>query len=163
RPPLDLSNPEWVIHTQSADRPPVQFVSGARVERSLIANGCSVAGRVSRSVLFPGVVVPEGAVVRDSIVMHDTVIGRDVVIDRAIVAKQVRLGDGAVVGRGDESVPNRSCPDHLGSGLTVVGKGAQLPEGISIGRNVRIGAIVTEPDFTDDVPSGGVVDGPESM
>jgi len=49
------------------------------------------------------------------------------------------------------------------SGLTLVGKGAQIPEGITIGRNARIGAFVTEVDFTGDVPSGGVVDGPESM
>jgi glucose-1-phosphate adenylyltransferase len=67
------------------------------------------------------------------------------------------------VGDGGETIPNRACPDHLSSGLTVVGKSAALPEGITIGRNVRIGAHVTRDDFTADVPSGGVVDGPESM
>ena len=163
QPPLDLNNPDWVIHTQSADRPPVRIEHGAHAERSLIANGCRVAGRVTRSVLFPGVTVPRGAVVRDSIVMHDTVVGRDAVVDQAIVDKQVEIGDGAVVGSGEGSTANRSCPDHLMSGLTLVGKGAQIPEGITIGRNARIGAFVTEVDFTGDVPSGGVVDGPESM
>ena len=44
RPPLDLGNPDWVIHTQSADRPPVRFESGGNIRRSLIANGCRVAG-----------------------------------------------------------------------------------------------------------------------
>jgi len=60
-------------------------------------------------------------------------------------------------------VPNRACPEHLSSGLIVVGKGAEVPEGISIGRNVRIGAAVCASDFTADVAAGGVVDGPESM
>jgi glucose-1-phosphate adenylyltransferase len=163
RPPLDLSSPDWVIHTQSADRPPVRFDHGSRVQRSLIANGCTVAGTVSRSVLFPGVTVPRGAVVRDSIVMHDAQIGHQAVIDRAIVDKQVVVGHGAVVGEGDGSQPNQACPEHLSSGLTVIGKGAHLPEGITIGRNARIGAFVEESDFSNDVPSGGVVDGPESI
>ncbi len=162
-PPLDLSNPEWVIHTQSAVRPPVMFEATARVERSMVANGCEVAGHVERSVLFPGVIVPRGAVVRDSIVMHDTRVGRDAVVDRAIVDKQVEIGAGAMLGYGDARVPNRACPEHLSSGLTVVGKGASLPVGLKVGRNARIGAFVGESAFTGDVPAGGVIDGPESM
>ena len=163
RPPLELSNPDWVVHTQSADRPPVRFESSARVERSLIANGCEVAGHVVRSVLFPGVQVPRGAVVRDSIVMHDAHVGRDAVLDRTIVDKEVRIGAGAMVGHGDATTPNRACPEHLSSGLTVVGKGTVLPAGVHVGRNARIGAFVREAAFTADVPTGGVVDGPESM
>ena len=162
-PPLDLSNPDWVVHTQSADRPPVLFEATARVERSLVANGCEVAGHVVRSVLFPGVVVPRGAVVRDSILMHDTLVGRDAIVDRAIVDKHVRIGAGAMVGHGEANVPNRACPDHLASGITLVGKGATLPTGVSIGRNARIGAFVGEDAFANDVPAGGVIDGPESM
>ena len=45
----------------------------------------------------------------------------------------------------------------------MVGKGARIPASLRIGRNARIGAGVTEAAFTADVPSGGVVDGPESM
>ena len=41
--------------------------------------------------------------------------------------------------------------------------GALLPAGITIGRNARIAARVSESDFDGDVPSGGVVDGPDSM
>jgi glucose-1-phosphate adenylyltransferase len=163
RPPLPLANPDWVIHTQSADRPPVHCESGSHVERSLVANGCRIAGHVVRSVLFPGVSVPRGAVVRDSIVMHDTEIGRDAVVDRAILDKEVRVGAGAILGHGDASIANQACPEHLSSGLALVGKGARLPNGIRVGRNTRIGAFVTESSFTADVPAGGVVDGPQSM
>lgn len=161
--PLHLDDPDWVIHTQSADRPPVRFEHGARVERSLIANGCVVQGRVERSVLFPGVTVSRDAVVRDSIVMQDTFVGRGAVVDRAILDKDVGVGQGAQVGTGDAVVPNRACPEHLSSGLVVVGKGAQLPPGLPVGRNARIGAFVVAESFTDAVPAGGVVDGPEPM
>ena len=162
-PPLDLSDPDWVVHTQTADRPPVRVEAGARVSRSLLANGCSVAGEVVNSVLFPGVVVERGAVVRDSIVMHDTVVGASATLDRAIIDKEVRIGRGTQLGHGDEMTPNRACPEHLSSGLVVVGKRARLPEGLTVGRNARIGASVVEEDFTAPVPAGGVVDGPESM
>jgi len=163
RPPLDLADPDWVIHTQSADRPPVRFERGSRAARSFLANGCRIAGTVEHSMLFPGVTVEPGAVVRDSIVMHDTVIGRGAVVDHAIVDKEVRVGDGVVLGHGDAGTPNRACPEHLSSGLLVVGKGARLPKDIRVGRNARIGAFTSEPDFAGDVPAGGVVDGPQSM
>ena len=163
RPPFDPADPDGVVHTQSADRPPVAFRAGSHVNTSLVANGCRVAGQVERSVLFPGVSVEAGAVVRDSIVMHDTVVARGAVLDRAIVDKQVQIGAGVRLGVGDASVPNRACPEHLWSGLLVVGKGAELPEGVSVGRNARIGAGVTRDQITADVPAGGVVNGPDAM
>ena len=162
-PPLSLGDSDWIIHTQSADRPPVRLETGARVTRSLVANGSRIAGTVERSILFPGVTVEHGAVVRDSIVMHDTIVRREASLDRAIVDKEVLVGARAVIGHGERQIPNRACPEHLSSGLTVVGKGAELPEGITIGRNARIGASVRAADFAGDVPAGGVVDGPGSM
>ncbi|MEQ1833777.1 MAG: glucose-1-phosphate adenylyltransferase, partial [Candidatus Eisenbacteria bacterium] len=91
------------------------------------------------------------------------VVGAGAVLDKAIIDKEVRIGRGAKIGEGDDMTPNRACPEHLSSGLVVVGKRARLPEGISVGRNARIGASVTEDSFTAPVPAGGVVDGPESM
>jgi glucose-1-phosphate adenylyltransferase len=108
-------------------------------------------------------VIERGAVVRDSIVMHDSVVGAGSVLDKAIIDKEVRIGRGAKIGDGEDYSPNRACPEHLSSGLVVVGKRARLPEGLTVGRNARIGASVIEQDFTAPVPSGGVVDGPESM
>jgi glucose-1-phosphate adenylyltransferase len=161
RPPLDLSDPGWLVHTQSADRPPVRFESGGAAERSLIANGCRVAGRVIRSILFPGVVVAPGAVLRDSIVMNDTLVLRGAQLDRAILDKGVVVGEGARIGWGDDMTPNQACPEHLATGLSLVGKEARLPEGITVGRNARIGAFVEENDMSADVPAGGVIRGPE--
>jgi glucose-1-phosphate adenylyltransferase len=156
RAPLDLNDPSWVIHTQSADRPPVRFESGASADSSLIANGCRIAGRVERSVLFPGVTVEHGATVRDSIIMNDTTVTW--CSRRAII-------DGAEVVRRRARRPRRSAHPNqraltISSGLVVVGKGA-LPAGPVVGRNARIGAFVIERQLTADVPAGGVVHGPE--
>jgi len=98
-------------------------------------------------------------VVRDSIVMHDSHVAAHAVLDHAILDRDVQVGAGTRIGEGDASTPNAACPEHLASGLTIVGKGARVPGGLTVGRNVRIGPKVVEKDFTADVPGGGVVHG----
>jgi glucose-1-phosphate adenylyltransferase len=137
-PALDMYDPEWVVHTRSEERPPVLLGSEAHVDGSLLSDGCRVDGRVIRSVLSPGVYVAPGAVVRDSIIFNDAVIEAGAVIDRAIIDKYVRVGEGSLVGDGENNVPNRENPTVLNTGLTIVGKGAQLPAGAMVGRNCTV-------------------------
>ncbi len=134
-PALDLYDPEWVIHTKSEERPPVFFSPEAQVETSLLSDGAQVFGRVVRSVLSPGVYVAPGAEVRDSIIFTDTVIESGAVVDRAIVDKNVVIGAGATVGFGEDNTPNHEHPTVLNTGITLVGKGAQVPPDVVIGRN----------------------------
>ena len=158
RPRLDLFDPEWKIHTPSAERPPVKFGAGGRARYSLIANGCVVQGLVERSVLFPGVYVGPGAHVTDSIIMNDTRVEAGARIDRAILDKQIVVGEGAIVGQGDAAVANVRIPQLLHSGLTVVGKGTVIPRGTTIGRNCCLAADLGEADFTSlELPSGSVL------
>jgi len=159
-PALELHDADWILHTQSADRPPVRFEPRNRTARSLICNGSQVAGEVVNSILSPGVIVRAGAVVRDSIIMNDTVIGTGARVDRAVLDKEVVVGEGAKVGLGEATTPNQAC-EHLVSGLVLVGKSARIPPGVEVGRNARIGPGVTEADFTAAVPAGGVIRGPE--
>ncbi len=153
---LHLYDPDWVIHTRSEERPPAKLGPQARVGSSMICNGCIVRGRVERSVLSPGVYVSPGAIVRDSIVMNDAWIGPGALLDRAIVDKNVVVGAGARLGHGDDlTTPNKQQPDKLNTGVTIVGKGAHIPAGIAIGRNVVINADREEEDF----PAGEVASG----
>jgi len=62
--------------------------------------------------------------------------------------------------RGDP--PNRACPEHLYSGITIIGKAARIPEGVSIGRNARIAPDVAEEDFPGgDVAAGEALERPK--
>jgi glucose-1-phosphate adenylyltransferase len=163
-PKLNLHDPTWVIHTVPHEAPPAMIEHGARVERSLVANGGRVAGEVTGSILFPHVRVEAGAVVRDSIVMQECVIRSGAVLDRVILDKLVVVGKGARLGEGGEERPNRACPEHLASGITLIGMGTEIPDGIAIGRNCRVGSDLRPEHFASpEVPSGGVVDlGPPS-
>jgi glucose-1-phosphate adenylyltransferase len=159
-PELDLYDKDWVIHTRSEERAPAKVGPTAQVHRSLISHGCVINGTVVNSVLSPGVQVDVGAVVRDSIVMFDSVIRAGAVIDRAILDKSVTVGPGAMVGDGPyDDRPNKQEPTRLNTGITVVGKGAVIPRGARLGRNVKVAADVRTSDFEKRVvPSGGSVE-----
>jgi glucose-1-phosphate adenylyltransferase len=154
-PALDLYDPDWVIHTRSEEQPPVQIGASAWVGGNLLSNGCIIEGIVERSVLSPGVRVAAGAVVRDSVIMNDTTINANAKVERAIIDKEVCIGEGAEIGYGVDNTPNRSYPERLNTGLTVIGKRARLPAGIRIGHNVIINPDIKETHFQADFVASG--------
>ncbi|MDW7773868.1 MAG: glucose-1-phosphate adenylyltransferase family protein [Desulfobulbaceae bacterium] len=139
-----------------ADYTAAAFSNAAEVCSSLISAGCTIEGTVIRSVLSPGVVVKPGAVVRDSIIFHDCTIERNAVVDLAILDKEVAIGSGAVVGEGGgRDIANRMYPDHLNSGITLVGREAKLPAGMIVGRN----CIISPWTLEDSLPTHHLEDG----
>ena len=57
-------------------------------------------------------------------------------MDLAILDKRVVVGGEANVGCGDrEGIPNKQYPKHLYTGITLIGKEAVIPPGLSVGRN----------------------------
>ncbi len=80
----------------------------------------------------------EGAEINDSIVMNNAVIGAGARVERSIIDKRVVVGEGSVVGWGDDNTPNRAMPNQLNTGLTLIGKRAQVPAGVKVGRNVVV-------------------------
>ncbi len=157
-PPFNLYDPETEVRTLSLDMPPVKLGPNAQISRSLVSNGCIVNGHVFNSVLSPHVYVEEGAHVIDSIIFHDTVIGRDAVVQRSIIDKECYIGPGCWIGCGDDYTANKDEPEHLNSGITVIGKGARLPPGLRVGHNCKIDSWVKESDFsTLSIPSGSSV------
>jgi glucose-1-phosphate adenylyltransferase len=163
-PPFNLYDPETGIKTVSVDMPPVKVGPGAQINRSLVSNGCIINGRVCNSVLSPHVYVEEGARVTNSIIFHDTTIARDAIVQCSIVDKECYIGPGCWIGHGDDNTPNKDEPDHLNSGITVIGKGVRLPPGLRVGRNCRIDPGVKEEGFsTLSVPSGTSIEGKEVL
>jgi glucose-1-phosphate adenylyltransferase len=133
--------------------PPSWVAPDAELDRCVVSPGCRLEGRVSRSVLSPGVVVEAGAVVEESVIMHRTVIRAGARVIRAVVDKHVEIGAGAVVGSRDADAPaNVQDPDHLSTGISVVGKNVTIAAGARLGANV-----IVHPDV--DVPAGDVPHG----
>jgi glucose-1-phosphate adenylyltransferase len=155
-PPSISFTADWPIRTQEDEpRAPATISRRGDVVNSMISHGCIIEGRVENSVLSPGVRVAANAVVKYAVIMNDTVIGRESVIDLSILDKGVVVEAGSHVGIGNDFQVNREEPLILNTGLTVVGKGAKIPEGIKIGRNCAIAGNVTEKDFRGSIVQSG--------
>jgi glucose-1-phosphate adenylyltransferase len=154
-PRLQLYDVRWPILTRDEERPAVVVTASGRVEESLVANGCRIEGRVHRSILFPGVRVGREAEIVDSVVMADTVIEPRARIERAILDKYARVGEGAIVGEGEDPGP----PDlQWLAGLVLVGKDAWIPPGGRVQRPSSIGVGGRYEDFREGVlPAGSLV------
>jgi glucose-1-phosphate adenylyltransferase len=139
-----------------ADRIPALFAAGSRVSRSMISAGCVIEGEVENSVLSPGVKVGPGCRVRDSIILHDCVIEEGATVDLAIMDKRVKVGKGAVIGTGENrKTPNRKYPDHLYTGISLIGKEADIPAGTVVGRNCIVSPWSKREDFSETVLRDG--------
>ena len=122
-----------------ADRIPARFTAGSRVTRSMISAGCVIEGEVENSVLSPGVKIGRGCRIKDSIIFHDCVIEAGATVNLAIMDKRVKVGKGAVIGTGEnKKKPNMKFPDHLYTGISLIGKEATIPAETVVGRNCII-------------------------
>ncbi len=138
KPKIDFE--AWQVRTNLdqnglRDRIPARIGPGARIENSLIHNGCEVNGEVQKSVLFPGVKIEEGADVKNSILLFDTVVRAGASLDKVIADVEVQIGADSCIGAGETLTPNREYPGLLNSGITLIGQGVQIPIKIQIGRN----------------------------
>lgn len=160
---LEISLPllfgaKWPIRTSEHIRPPALISNSGDVANSLITSGCVVEGKVEHSILSPGVKIAEGALVKDSIVFADTIIGPHSEINYAIVDKEVVVGVGCHIGSGDNFQINRREPRIFSTGITVIGKRAEIPPGVRMGRNCVVACNVRKGDFlASKIPSGDTV------
>ena len=147
KPPFDLNDRSWIVHTRTEERPPVWIARGATIDNSLICDGCEISStaQVIRSVLSPGVIVRPGAVIRESILLTDTVIESEATIERAIIDKRVQIQSQARVGGMIEA------PEPL---LTMVGKNSKIPQGYVVEPGAVIGTDVIESDYPSNVVRG---------
>jgi glucose-1-phosphate adenylyltransferase len=138
KPPLDLSDRSWVIHTRTEERPPVRIAADATIADSLITDGCRIAGGalIQRSVLGPGVKVEPGAQIIDSVLLTDTIVRRDAIVTRTVLDKRVEIAKDVQIGSADTE-----------KSITMVGKNSMVPAGIRIEPGAVINADVVAADY----------------
>ena len=87
----NLFSKDRPVLTKLRDEMPTQYVSGAQVKNSLIADGCVIEGTVENCILFRGVHVEKGAVIKDCIVMQDGYIQTGAELQNVILDKQATV------------------------------------------------------------------------
>lgn len=124
---LDLSEESWKIYSRNPVMPPHYIAADAKVQDSLITEGCNVYGEIDFTVLFDGVTISKNASVRDSIVMPGAVIEEGASVQYAIVGENAVIGKGAKVGARPEDMEDLNT-----WGVAVVGAQCVVPDGAVI-------------------------------
>ncbi len=153
-PEFNLYEEYWKIYTRNDALPPQFIESTAKIERSIVSEGCDVRGLVANSVVSPNVFIDEGAEVHDSIIMKGCKIGKGAKIYNSIIAEDVEIGSDATIGVGEYADSELSSKIY-NCDLTVIGEESYIPDGVTIGKNVAISG-KTEPS---DYPDGKLASG----
>lgn len=121
-PAFDVDDDEWRIRSRTSAEPPQYIGANAKVQNSIITEGCIIDGTVINSVLSNGVVVEAGAVVKDAVILSGAVIKKDAKVEYAIVDEDVVIEEGASLG-----VDRNTVKD-----VTVVGAGCVITKDINV-------------------------------
>lgn len=121
---LNMWDPLWRIYSRHNVTTPHYIAKDAKIENSMITEGCYVNGKLNYSILFSDVEVDDGAELEYAVVMRNTKIGKGAKVNYAIVADDVIIEDGAVVGAAPEVYGNQEK-----WGIAVIGQGAVVKSG----------------------------------
>ena len=135
---LNLSDKDWRIYSRTVALPPQYIADTAKVEHSLITDGCEVAGQLDYSILFENVTVEEGASVDYSLIMPGAVIKKGAKVKYSIIAEDVVVEENATIGCDPTEIPREDF------GITVIGSGVTIGKGAKIGSKEMITEDVKE-------------------
>ena len=129
---IDLFDPLQRVFSNEDILPPQYIGPTAKIENSLISNGCVVLGEVSHSILAPGSYVGEGTIVKDSIILPHAKVHSQSTINKTIV------GEGAII-MSQCAIGMESSFNPQQSGITVLEDHYVLAKGsiIQAGRNLN--------------------------
>ena len=99
---VKLFDTSWKLYTDVAVRPSQYIGREAKVEDSVITEGCIVEGEVINSILFPGCVIKKNARVVNSIIMEGTVIEDNVIVNKGIILENCIVKANNVIGNGED-------------------------------------------------------------
>ncbi|TWT02397.1 glucose-1-phosphate adenylyltransferase [Planomicrobium sp. CPCC 101079] len=88
---------ECPIFTKVKDEPPTRYLKGSLVKRALLANGGTIEGSVTESILGRAVMVRKNAKVDHCIIMQKCVIGEGCDLSYVIADKDVHIESGVVL------------------------------------------------------------------
>jgi glucose-1-phosphate adenylyltransferase len=116
------------------DRPAARVRAAGECRDSLLSPGADVSGRVTGSVLGPGVVVEKGAEVHDSVLMEDCVVRAGAVVRTTVLDERCEVAPRSRVGA--EPSRRRAHDDDL----VLVGRDSRLDGQVDAGARLEPGS-----------------------
>ncbi len=133
-PAFDVTDPTWKIQSKSPLAPPHFIADGSKTVNCIIMSGCEINGDVENSVLGSNVVIGKGSVVKNSVIMSDVTIGDNCVIEYSIIDEKTVVNNNVKIGEKCDS----------GKGITVLGRGITIDDGVTLGGGEMIDKNVTK-------------------
>ncbi len=117
--PFQIKEPDFKIYARNYAQPSTFVFAASEVCNAIIAEGCSIYGKVIHSIVSTGCRIAKNAVVKDSVIMGNTVIEEGAVIKHAIIGENCIIRKNATVGA-DTEKPQK--------GICVIGTGKEIEE-----------------------------------
>ena len=87
---IDLNSSKWKIYTNTIGK-------DSDIQKSLVADGCKVLGKIENSVLSHGVSVGSDSIIKDSVIMPNVKIGKNVIIEKAMIGEGAIIEDNTII------------------------------------------------------------------
>lgn len=156
-PEFNLYEEFWKIYTKNDALPPQYVSADSSVERSIIGEGCDIQGDLHNSVISANVEIGKDVEIHDSIIMQGCKIKDGTKIYNTIIAENVEVGERCTIGIG-EYADSQLSQKVYNCELTVIGEGSEIPNDVTIGKNVAISGKTGPEDYPDgSLPSGGYI------
>ncbi len=128
---LNVFDPKFRIYSNEDILPPHFMGTTAEIENSLVCNGCIVHGKVSNSILAPGVYIGKGVYIKDSILLPYVKVYEGSIINKTIVGEHAEILGQCIIGAEGKIAPDQE-------GITVIEDYHIISEGsiIEAGENV---------------------------
>ena len=94
---IDLNSSKWKIYTNTMSMPPQYIGKDSDIQKSLVADGCKVLGKIENSVLSHGVSVGSYSIIKDSVIMPNVKIGKNVIIEKAMIGEGAIIEDNTII------------------------------------------------------------------
>ncbi len=115
--PFQIKDPDFKIYARNYAQPSTFIFSAADIRNAIIAEGCSIYGKVIHSIVSTGCRIAKNAVVQDSVIMGNTIIEEGAVVKHAIIGENCIIHKNASIG---------SDTDQDRKGICVIGTGKQI-------------------------------------
>ena len=94
---IDLNSSKWKIYTNTMSMPPQYIGKDSDIQKSLVADGCKVLGKIENSVLSHGVSEGSDSIIKDSVIMPNVKIGKNVIIEKAMIGEGAIIEDNTII------------------------------------------------------------------
>ncbi len=95
---------DWKIYTDNEARPSQYIGPQAKLENSIVTEGCVIYGEIVNCIVFPGAYIGHNTRIENSIIMENVVIEDNVIISKSIILEDAKIKSHNAIGDGKEIV-----------------------------------------------------------